>query len=79
MLFFAKEALLYFEMTLLWSLKCNVLLFKKKKKLRIHCMVGCVIKANDDSVLPMYHQRFESSMSHKQEEVVIKRTPHIIC
>lgn len=42
-------------------------------------MVGCVIKANDDSVSPMYHQRFESSMSHKQEEVVIKRTPHIIC
>lgn len=56
-------------------LKCNVLLFKKKDK---NPLIGCVIKANDDSVLLMYHQRFESSISDKEEEVVMKRTPHII-
>lgn len=36
-------------------------------------LVGCVIEANDDSVLPKYHQRFESSISDKEEEVVMKR------
>lgn len=55
-----------------WCLQCNVFLFKKRDK---NPLVDCVIKANDESVLPMYHQRFESSISDK-EEVVMKRRPH---